>query len=129
MQEGDIAIATKIKIKANQNEFHLRPLYVIRNSKAFSLTDFNLIKGFCARINSIDPASEKFELQIVKREQNLDQIEIPIEIADNAPRTDFIVMEAIVFPGINLVWLGSLMMILCLLSAAYLRKTKKNVNN
>ncbi|HRI00466.1 MAG TPA: cytochrome c biogenesis protein CcsA [Saprospiraceae bacterium] len=129
MQESDIAIATKIKIKANQNEFHLRPLYVIRNSKAFSLTDFNLLNGYCARINSIDPTSEKFEIQIVKREQNFNQIEIPIEIADNAPRTDFIVMEAIVFPGINLVWLGSLMMIFSLLSAAYLRKTKKNVNN
>jgi len=34
------------------------------------------------------------------------------EIAEGKPRTEYIVMQAILFPGINLVWLGSIMMML-----------------
>jgi cytochrome c-type biogenesis protein CcmF len=41
-----------------------------------------------------------------------DQAGIPLEIAEDAARSDYIVLEAIIFPGINLVWLGSLMMLL-----------------
>ena len=35
----------------------------------------------------------------------------PLAIANEVPRSDFIVLEAILFPGINLFWLGSLMLL------------------
>jgi cytochrome c-type biogenesis protein CcmF len=43
------------------------------------------------------------------------------------PRTDYIVLEAIVFPGINLFWLGSVtMMIGLFVGMAERRKQKMN---
>jgi cytochrome c-type biogenesis protein CcmF len=36
----------------------------------------------------------------------------PVEIATDSLRYDYIVLEAKVFPGINLFWLGSTMMML-----------------
>ena len=51
---------------------------------------------------------------------------LPIEVAE-APRTDFVVLEAIVFPGINLFWLGSILMMFGLGFSMWNRiKTKAN---
>jgi len=52
-------------------------------------------------------------------------MQLPFEIADDVPRTDFIVLEAILFPGINFFWLGSLLMLGGLaLSMVYRRREK-----
>ena len=37
--------------------------------------------------------------------------EFEIFIAGDVPRSDILIMEAKIFPGINLVWLGCLMML------------------
>jgi cytochrome c biogenesis factor len=36
---------------------------------------------------------------------------IPFELAENVQRSDYVVLEAIIFRGINLVWAGSLLML------------------
>ena len=36
----------------------------------------------------------------------------PVEFATNSLRTDYIVFEAIIFPGINFFWVGSIMMMI-----------------
>jgi len=51
---------------------------------------------------------------------------LPIEIAENALRMDYVVLEAIVFPGINLFWLGSVMMMLGLGMGFYRRRYLEN---
>ena len=50
---------------------------------------------------------------------------LPLEIAEDAPRNDYIVLEAILFPGINLFWAGSLIMLMGMFIGMYkrLRKT------
>ncbi len=55
-----------------------------------------------------------------------EEMKLPFEIADDVPRTDFIVLEAIVFPGINLFWLGSLMMLGGLAISMFYRRRKKS---
>ena len=50
---------------------------------------------------------------------------IPLEIAENVSRSDYIVLEAIVFPGINLVWIGSIMMLLGLAISFWKRMSSK----
>jgi cytochrome c-type biogenesis protein CcmF len=52
-----------------------------------------------------------------------EQRKIPVEIAEDAPRSDYIVLEAILFPGINLVWIGSIMMMIGLGIALWRRLT------
>lgn len=65
--------------------------------------------GLYFRLENIDPKTETLTIAVAKATDT--QQQIPLEIAENAPRSDYIVLEAIIFPGINLVWLGSIMML------------------
>lgn len=49
-------------------------------------------------------------------------IKIPLQIAENASRNDFIVIQVTEFPWINLVWFGSIVMLLGLLLSAYYKR-------
>jgi cytochrome c biogenesis factor len=48
-----------------------------------------------------------------------------VEIAENAGRSDYIVLEAIIFPGIKLVWIGSILMLIGLAISFWRRSTMK----
>jgi cytochrome c-type biogenesis protein CcmF len=66
--------------------------------------------GLHFRFENIDPKNGILTIGVAQTPA--DQAGIPLEIAEDAARSDYIVLEAIIFPGINLVWLGSLMMLL-----------------
>jgi cytochrome c biogenesis factor len=51
-------------------------------------------------------------------------LKVPISLAEGAPRTDFIVLEATINPGINLVWLGCILMLMGLSMAMVFRIRK-----
>ena len=61
-------------------------------------------------LTKIDPNDESatFEINILP---GLGK-NMPIRVAENSTRADYIVLEAVVFPGINFFWLGSLMMMI-----------------
>jgi len=42
---------------------------------------------------------------------NREDTELELLIASDAPRDDLLIVQADIFPGINLVWLGCLMML------------------
>ncbi|MBK8392300.1 MAG: hypothetical protein IPL23_24910 [Saprospiraceae bacterium] len=50
-----------------------------------------------------------------------------MELATNVPRSDYLILEAKVFPGINYFWAGCLLMMIGLLMAWYfkLKEPKK----
>jgi len=62
------------------------------------------------RFENIDPKAGVLTIGVAQADNA--QRKIPIEIAENVARSDYIVLEAILFPGINFVWLGSIMMML-----------------
>lgn len=109
-EPGDIAVAADLKITAPDGRTgSASPVYLIRDSRPFSLKDEAPALGLHFRFESIDPQTAT--MTIAAAQASGEQREIPVEIAENAPRSDYIVLEAIVFPGINLVWLGSLLML------------------
>lgn len=109
-EPGDIAVAADLKITAPDGRTGTAaPVYLIRDSRPFSLKDEAPALGLHFRFESIDPQTATMTIAVAQASG--EQREIPIEIAENAPRSDYIVLEAIVFPGINLVWLGSLLML------------------
>lgn len=61
-------------------------------------------------LTRIDPEKESatLEYNILKGLSR----DIPIRVAENSTRADYVVLEAVVFPGINFFWLGSLMMMI-----------------
>jgi len=52
----------------------------------------------------------KKTIKISVASEDESDVKIPVEIAENAMRSDYIVLEAIVFPGINFFWFGTILM-------------------
>jgi cytochrome c-type biogenesis protein CcmF len=110
-EEGDMAIAAILEIRKDGKLMGTsQPVYLIRGSNPFSLKDELASEGLHFQFTNIDPQTAIFTLNVAYADEN--QRLIPIEIAEDAPRSDYIVLEAILFPGINLVWLGSIMMMI-----------------
>ncbi len=110
-EPGDIAVAAGLKITAaDGRKAESAPVYLIRNNQPFSLKDEAPSLGLHFRFEHIDPKRGVLTIGVAETPAN--QGGIPVEIAENAARSDYIVLEAIIFPGINLVWMGSLMMLL-----------------
>lgn len=110
-QQGDIAASALIEVRKGKNDLKkINPVYILRNNQSFSVKEYLPEEGLHVRFTKIDPINEEFsfELAIDKR----DFLSIPIKIADDVPRSDFIVFEAKEFPGINLFWLGAILMLL-----------------
>ena len=110
-EPGDIAVAAGLEITApDGRKTEAAPVYLIRDSQPFSIKDEAPSMGLHFRFEKIDPKEGILTIGVAETPPN--QGGIPIEIAENAARSDYIVLEAIIFPGINLVWLGSIMMLL-----------------
>ncbi len=109
-QEGDIAIGAILNVsgKGLGREYRAEPLYLIRGTAPFNIKDEIQELGLHFRFVGVNPETERIEIMVAQRENNLENI--PIEIAKKSFRSDYIVLEAIVFPGINLFWLGSTLM-------------------
>ena len=108
-KEGDIAVAAILEIESPKGEiFTAKPIFLIRDNRTFMIKEFLPKSGLTLRFASIDPNTELLDLMVART--NMDAIEFPIEIALGAPRDDFLVLEAIEFPGINLFWLGTTLM-------------------
>lgn len=110
--DGDIAVGASMQVSdANGQTFDAEPVYYIRGSRPFNLKDEVEELGLHLRFVGIDPAQGTISLLAAKTEPRSVN-NAPIEIATNSFRSDYIVLEAIEFPGINLFWLGSVMMML-----------------
>lgn len=119
-EPNDIAVAARLDIIGPGGaKATAAPVYLIRGNQPFSLKDEVPALGLHFRFENIDPKAGT--LTIAAAQTPNEQKAIPFEVAENAPRSDYIVLEAIVFPGINLVWLGSILMLLGL-AIAFLRK-------
>ena len=128
-EDGDIAVGAILSAQSKDQSqvFNAEPLYLIRNSQPFNLKDEIPELGLHFRFTKIDPNSESIEMSIgIEDKKNT---KVPIEIADNALRTDYIVMEAILFPGINLFWLGTIMIMLGLTLSMFHRMNSKKAMN
>lgn len=106
---GDLAIHGLVSITDPRGRTRIaRPLFYIRDSSPLNLKDFIPDLGVHLRLEKIDPETELFRFLIARPYRTLT---LPLDAAFEAPRNDFIVLHAILFPGINLFWAGSLLML------------------
>lgn len=124
-EDGDIALAGNLIIreKGTNQRFESNPIIIIRGNKQFSIKDYLPDLGLHTRFNKIDPKTETMTFSIAREERNLKSVNL--NIAKNVPRSDLLVIESIVFPGINLVWLGTCMMLFGLLLGMIVRYRNK----
>lgn len=109
-QQGDVAVAAKLSmLNMNGTTAKASPVYFIRNGIENKLVD--TLKSFeiQVRVGKIIPAEEAVE----------------IEYKQPNALNDYIIMKAIVFPYINLLWLGTILMVLGFLMSLYKRFTSK----
>lgn len=123
-EPNDIAVAAVLEVVApNGKQYTAAPVYLIRGSQPFSLKDEINELGLHLIFQKVDP--ETGLLTIGAAQATDEQRSIPVEIAENAGRSDYIVLEAIIFPGINLVWAGSILMLIGMALGLWKRRKLK----
>ena len=98
LEPTDLAVAAEIDVyDINKKKFHAAPVFVIRGNTIFpieaDITDLGLKFAF----TKINPDNGKIDLAIAEKKSN---------------SRPFIVMKAMIFPYINLVWIGAIIMII-----------------
>ncbi len=103
LQSNDLAVGAAVTIvDADKQVYHLFPIYVIRDNYAFSIADESKELGLKLSFQKIIPEQSKIVIQALSK---------------NVKNKEFIIMKAIVFPGINLLWSGAFIFILgCLIA-------------
>ncbi|MFT5958258.1 MAG: cytochrome c-type biogenesis protein CcmF, partial [Flavobacteriales bacterium] len=93
----DIALQVRMTLKEKGEEKIINPLWIVRDSQIIpDMVDVD-DWGMRVLINRFDPTTQTINLTIWEHE---------------SIRRDFIVMQAVVFPQINVLWIGCLIMIL-----------------
>lgn len=87
-----------LTIKQGNNELSAAPIFGINSNTYFSIRE------------EVAEAGLRFGFEIRPTEN--DQPEAILEIAETTPQPKFIVMKGIVFPYINLLWLGTILMVI-----------------
>ncbi|MEQ9186870.1 MAG: cytochrome c biogenesis protein CcsA [Cryomorphaceae bacterium] len=105
---NDLALGAKFTLYDVQTEAHsLTPLFVIRDRQfSFSVPDSVPNVGVTISFDGIDPAAERFSFRITEKDPKY---------------REFIVMKAILFPWINILWLGIIVMGIGTLLAVFQR--------
>jgi cytochrome c-type biogenesis protein CcmF len=118
-KEGDLALGLKLNVAYKGASYETEPVYVIRGNTPIPLQSEIETLGMHFAISKIDPVAKTFTLQIAEKDPK--SLKLPISIAEDAPRNDYIVLEATVNPGINYVWTGICMMMIGLAMALFYR--------
>ncbi len=98
LKDGDIAVGARLSIiDSSHKAYNAEPIYVITGNEVHLIDDLLNEPGLKFSFSRIDP--------------KLHKIDIGIAVARHREK-DYIVMEAIIFPYINVLWIGCLVMIL-----------------
>ena len=123
-QEGDIAVSAIMAVeKEGMSPAAARPVYLIRASQPFNLKDEIGSENLHFRFTGVDPKTESVTVSIAQAEKRDEKIHL--DIAENALRDDWMVLEAVVFPGINFFWSGTLLMLFGL-AMSMVRRRREN---
>lgn len=108
---GDLALGACFTLFDVQTSAHrVEPVFVIRDRQySFSIPDSVPNVGVKISFDGIDPEKEQFKFTVIESDPEY---------------REFIVMKAIVFPWINVLWIGSILMAIGTVLAIYHRIKK-----
>jgi len=113
LNDSDLAVGARLKVLNISNaEYFVTPVYALRGAAVTPIDTF------------LEASGLQFSLWKINPEQGNETFHIRIrEKASNAG--EFIILKAIVFPGINILWAGSILMALGSAMAVWARIRKK----
>jgi len=94
LKEGDIAIRAKLSIMDNDVERLIQPMFLIRDNQVGKIAAIDSDLGIKVEIDNIMPEEGKFVFKY------------------NTYQKDYVVMKASVKPFINVLWLGTIIMLI-----------------
>ncbi len=98
LKESDIAVGAVLSITdSSHNTYRAEPIYIISGNEVGTIDDTVSKAGLKFTFSKIDPKTHKLDIGIAEAK---------------LVAKDYIVMEAIIFPYINILWFGCLIMIL-----------------
>lgn len=98
LKPGDMAIGAVLQVK--DIEGHSReamPVFVIRDNMMFTRESVLEEEGLKLAFTRVDPETKKFDIEVTEKRD---------------PKKEFVIMKAIIFPGINLLWSGAVLLII-----------------
>ncbi len=126
-EEGDEALWARFLV---DNKQEVKPIVCIRGNNFLTYKAIDKGTGLHLkplRINLSEDGKDAKLLMSIAMEDKAEAMNIPIGVA-HAPRTDFVVLESIVFPGINLFWVGSIVMLIGLFIGVWNHRLRKQVS-
>jgi cytochrome c-type biogenesis protein CcmF len=94
LQQGDVAVKAKLRVLDYDVEKTLEPTFIIRNNQVGKLPVLDTELGLKVSLENILPEQNKFVFKV------------------NQYQKDYVVMKAIVKPYINVLWVGTIVMLL-----------------
>lgn len=94
LQEGDVAVKAKLRVLDYDVEKVLEPTFIIRNNQVGKLPVIDTELGLKVSLENIIPEQNKFVFKV------------------NQYQKDYVVMKAIVKPYINVLWIGTIIMLI-----------------
>ncbi|TVR89263.1 MAG: cytochrome c assembly protein [Saprospirales bacterium] len=124
-RDGDIALSAILEVVNTETgaEYRTEPVYMIRDNIQSNFKTMVPEAGLHFRFTRVDPNTGKMTFMVAEQPMKIQNL--PVQIAENVPRSDFIVLEAIRFEGLNFFWVGSFMMMIGLLFAMIVRLRNK----
>ncbi len=104
----------------------LRGSFVVRNFKGDVDTIRPIYDVKDNRVNTEKGVSQKFGIEMEIEKINEKDIEVAMREIKDDQSNNFIIMQAIIFPGINILWMGCFLMVFGTLFAVVRRLTKKS---
>lgn len=109
-QAGDVAVSAKLKVYAmNRDTFSAHPTYYIRNQQENKIEDTLQAMNLYVQLAQIIP----------------DENAVKIAFKQPNSMNDYVIMKAILFPYINVLWIGTIIMIIGFGISLYKRITAK----
>lgn len=114
-EPGDVSVAALLDATNNAgiNE-SLAPIFVIRDKTPNQIRDMASDLGLYANLVNINTDNGEATI-LVAQAPPTSELKIPVAIASNSTRSDWITLQAIEFPGINFFWFGTISMMLGML--------------
>jgi cytochrome c-type biogenesis protein CcmF len=95
--DSDLVVGARLLVEdINKKLYKAEPLFVIQNYSIMTREATVDELGLKFVFEKVNPANGKITIEASEKKSN---------------RKDFVIMKAIIFPGINILWLGCLLMI------------------
>lgn len=94
LNKGDLAIQADVIVFGEKKQYHVHPMFVVRNKMIGRVPDEVADLGLRLSLNTIDPTAGKFTFGV------------------STTQKDYIILKAVEKPFINLLWSGTLLMAL-----------------